>query len=151
MSDDVTKARQANSRDAAMLMERARCLGLARMVLDASEAHAENSGERNALAAAGDVLKALILQPEMQVKRPMTAEPQLPRKGHFDPVRLDMLVSLIVEFLRIRKDQPLTEELILERARNGAIYIEESLCSYERDDTDPAVQVLLARAADSKH
>jgi hypothetical protein len=139
-------------RESGMIWERARVLGLARVTVDASLSNAENEDERNAIRALGMVLINMILHPEIEAKRPMTAEPALPPKGSYDPVRLDMFQTLITEFLRARQGQVLTPELIDERARNGSVYLEESTSTYERpDQTDPCMQVLLARAADSKH
>lgn len=67
-----------------------------------------------------------------------------------DPVRIDMFVALLAELLGVRRGQVLTDELILDRARNGAIYIEEALREYEDEDTLPGVQVTVADAPQAR-
>jgi hypothetical protein len=143
--DSINRLTVSIARDGATITERARCMGLVRVTGEAAEKRATTEEERHGVRALADIIRAMIVHPELEVRRPAVQQPKKLDGG--DPVRIDMFVTLIAEFLRVRRGQVLTDEMIIERARNGAVYLEEALREYEGEDTLPGVQVTVADTA----
>jgi hypothetical protein len=132
-------------RDCATIMERSRCLGLIRQACEAAAVGATTVEEIDGVAALQKTLHMLIVHPNVEARHPMPArEPR--SSAHADPVLLDKLVTALTEALRVRRGQLLTDELIIERARNAAVYVAEVIDEQD-EPAQPGVQVTVRDTA----